>query len=131
LAYEEAKILQRRSESFLKNANYLIGIEDWDLAIFNLEQSCQLALKHKILLRTGSYPRTHSIRELLTKISEFDTSVNVLLENETNFLYVTKLEDAYIVSRYIPKLYSKQEALALQKFVQGVFKPIVDRIRVP
>lgn len=107
-----------------------MSIEDWDLGVFNLEQYCQLALKHKRLLRTGSYQRTHSIRELLSRIAEFDSSVNILLSAEINLLYVTKLEDAYIVSRYLPRMYTKEEAKALSKFVGSVFKPIVENIRL-
>jgi len=130
MSYEEAQLLQKRAESFYRNADHLLSIEDWDLAAFSLEQYCQLALKHKLLLRTGGFLRTHSIRELLAKIAEFDQSVNVLLTKETNLLYITKLEDAYIVSRYVPRSYTREEVVALRKFVGDVFKPIVDNIRV-
>ena len=74
---------------------------------------------------------TYLIRELPTGIAEFDPNVNVLLIADENLLYITKLEDAYIMSRYIPRSCSKQEVIALKKFVGGVFKPIVDNIRVP
>ena len=65
MSYDEAQVLQRRAESFFRNADYLMSIEDWDLGVFNLEQYCQLALKHKLLLRTGSYEtrrRVHSFK---------------------------------------------------------------------
>jgi len=55
LSFEETEVIRRRAEAFLRNAERLIDENEWDLAVFNLEQYCQLILKYKLLIRTGSY----------------------------------------------------------------------------
>lgn len=65
MSFEEAEVLKKRAEAFLRNAERLIKDKEWDLAIFNLEQFCQLILKYKLLIKKGSYPRTHSLRTLI------------------------------------------------------------------
>jgi len=69
MSFEEVEILKRKAEAFLRNSEYLIKIKEWDLAMFNLEQYCQLILKYKLLVLSGSYPRTHSIRELIRRLN--------------------------------------------------------------
>ena len=124
----EVEVIRERAESFLRNADHLIRVKDWDLATFNLEQYCQLILKYKLLIKTGSYPRTHSLRELLKRLEEFNPTVSRLTKGEERLLYVTKLEDAYIVSRYLPRKYTEDEVLALQRFVKGVFSKVVSKV---
>lgn len=63
MAYEEAQVLKRRAKSFLKSASRLIREGEYDLAVFNPEQYCQLILKYALLLLEGTYPRTHSISD--------------------------------------------------------------------
>jgi len=128
LSFEEAEILKDRAEAFLRNAEYLISVSEWDLAIFCIEQYCQLILKYKLLIKSGSYPRTYSIRELIKRLSLYDRKIEILLEDENNLLYLTKLEDAYIVSRYLPRRYDEREVTDTYRFVREVFKPIVDKI---
>jgi HEPN domain-containing protein len=41
---------------FLRNALKLIDEGEDDLAVFNLEQYCQLILKYKLLVIRGVYP---------------------------------------------------------------------------
>jgi len=53
-------VLRRRAEGFLRNAVRLVDEGQTDLAIFNLEQYCQLVLKYKLLIAKGTYVRTHS-----------------------------------------------------------------------
>ena len=62
MSFEEAEILKERAEAFLRNAKRLIEEKEWDLAMFSLEQYSQLILKYKLLVKYGTYPRTHSIR---------------------------------------------------------------------
>jgi len=45
LSFEEAEIIKRRAESFLRDAERLIMEREWDIAVFSLEQYCQLILK--------------------------------------------------------------------------------------
>ncbi len=127
MSFEEAEILRERADAFLRNADHLMTAGDWDLAAFSIEQCCQLMLKYKLLVREGSYRRTHSIRELVMELSEFAPAVSSLLEGESNLLYITKLEDAYLVSRYLPRRYSAEEVRALHRFVKEVFYPFVSK----
>ncbi|MHA1596428.1 MAG: HEPN domain-containing protein [Candidatus Asgardarchaeia archaeon] len=128
MSFEEAEILGERANSFLSNAEYLIRVKKWDIAIFSIEQYCQLILKYKLLVKSGSYPRTHSMRELVKRLSLYDRRVRILLEDENSLLYLTKIEDAYIASRYLPRRYDEREVLDTLRFVKEVFKPIVDRV---
>jgi len=128
MSFNELEILRRRAEAFLRNAQRLIEEGEYDLSVFNLEQFCQLYLKYKLLLKFGSYPRTHSIRDLLRRLADEEKQVESFLKNENNLLYITKLEDAYIVSRYIARVYEKEEAETLIRFVKEVFKPFVEKL---
>lgn len=125
LSFEEAELLKHRSEAFLGNAERLIEVEEWDLAAFNLEQYCHLFLNYLLLVKTGNYLRTHSLRELIRRLQQYEPEVRSLIEEENRLLYITKLEDAYVMSRYIPRRYEKEEVLALHRFVKEVFKEVV------
>jgi HEPN domain-containing protein len=48
LSFEEAEVLRERAEAFLENAKHLTNTGLYDLAVFNLEQHCQLLLKYKL-----------------------------------------------------------------------------------
>jgi len=128
LSYEEIEILKKRAESFLRNAKRLLGEEEWDLAIFNLEQYCQLILKYKLLVLKGSYPRTHSLRRLIREIGELKPEISCLIEDVGKLHYIARLEEAYISSRYLPYTYEKKEVEDIYNFVVEVFKPIVEKV---
>ncbi|MEM2021329.1 MAG: HEPN domain-containing protein [Zestosphaera sp.] len=128
MSFEEVEVLRERASMFLENAKYLLGKSLYDLAVFNMEQYCQLILKYKLLVKTGSYPRTHSLTRLIDYISRMESGVRVLVEKEEYLLMLTKLEDAYIGARYLPRRYTEIEAQALYRFVEGVFKEVVERI---
>jgi len=51
-----------------------------------------------------------------------------LLEDEVSLLYITKLEDAYIASRYLPRRYDEREVKLTYKFIIEVFKNVVEKI---
>lgn len=128
MSFEEAEILKERAEAFLTNSERLIGEGFFDLAAFNLEQYCQLMLKYKLLLKTGTYPRMHLLTRLLRELSKITPDVFTLLEKEDSVVLLTKLEDAYIGARYLPRRYEEVEVKALLKYVKEVFKPIIDGI---
>ncbi len=75
---------------------------EWDLAMFNLEQYCHLILKYKLLVNRGSYPRTHSLRALIRILGENNPELLAMVEDNAKLHYVARLEEAYIVSRYMP-----------------------------
>jgi HEPN domain-containing protein len=128
VSFEEAEILRSRAESFLRNAQRLIEEGEADIAVFNLEQYCQLILKYKLLVYTGSYPRTRSLRQLIRELGRVDPRILVLVNDVKNLHYVARLEEAYIASRYLPYKYTIEEVKDIGRFVLEVFKPIVDSI---
>uniref|UniRef100_A0A7J3Z846 HEPN domain-containing protein n=1 Tax=Ignisphaera aggregans TaxID=334771 RepID=A0A7J3Z846_9CREN len=130
MSFEEIEVLRKRAEGFLRNALRLIDEGEADLAIFNLEQYCQLMLKYKLLIVKGSYPRTHSLRKLIKELGELDPRILVLINDVKNLHYIARLEEAYITSRYLPYEYTVEEVRDLAKFVLEVFKPLVESIQL-
>jgi len=128
MSFGEAEIIKKRAYSFLRNAERLIEEGEYDLGMFNLEQYCQLILKYKLLVKKGSYPRTHSLRRLIRELGEFNESILVLINDIKNLHYIARLEEAYIASRYLPTIYEEMETRDLFRFVKEVFKPIVEAI---
>lgn len=129
LSFEETEIIRRRAEAFLRTAKYLLENQEWDLSVFNLEQYCQLILKYKLLVKAGSYPRTHSLRGLIRELAKTSPKLLSLIKDEDKLHYVARLEEAYLTSRYIPYAYEEKEAQSLFKFVMEVFKPLIDEIQ--
>jgi len=68
VSFSEAQILKKRSSDFLEESKHLIDIKKYDLAIFNMEQYCELILKYAMLIKLGYYPRTHSLKELISQL---------------------------------------------------------------
>jgi len=126
LSFKEAELLRKRAEAFLKNALYLINENEADLAMFNFEQYCQLILKYKLLIIKGTYPRTHSLRQLIKELSEINPKIAILIEDIKNLHYIARLEESYISSRYLPFEYTIEEVKDIGKF--EVFKPLVNSI---
>jgi len=128
MSFEEVEVLRRRAEAFLRNAKRLVEEGEYDLAVFNLEQYCQLLLKYRLLIWTGSYPRTHSLRRLIRELGVLKPKILELVNNVLNLHYIARLEEAYIASRYLPITYEENEVKDLLKFVLEVFKPLVETI---
>ncbi|MEM2824061.1 MAG: HEPN domain-containing protein, partial [Thermofilaceae archaeon] len=93
-----------------------------------LEQYCQLALKCKLLLKTGSYPRTRSLRRLVRELGRIAPELLTLVEDEVNLHYVARLEEAYVAARYMPYSYEEKEVKSLYRFVVEKFKPLVEKV---
>lgn len=128
MSFEEAELIRKRAEAFLRNAERLIKEEDYDLAAFNIEQYCQLILRYKLLVKKGSFSRTHSLRRLIREFGEINKNILKLVEDVKNLHYVARIEEAYIASRYLPVTYEKNEVEDLLRFVVEVFKPIVEAL---
>ncbi|MEM1582460.1 MAG: HEPN domain-containing protein [Candidatus Bathyarchaeia archaeon] len=120
--------MKRRAEAFLRTAKYLLENGECDLSVFNLEQYCQLILKYKLLVKVGSYPRTHSLRRLIRELAKINPKLQSLIKDEDKLHYVARLEEAYLTSRYIPYVYEENETRSLFKFVMEVFKPLIDEV---
>ena len=128
LSFEEAEILRRRAEDFLENALKLLDEGKYDLAMFSLEQYCQLILKYKILIYKASYPRVHSLRRLIRELSDIKKDILDLVNNMDYLHYIARIEEAYIAARYLPYTYEEREVRDIIRFVLEVFKPYVEKI---
>ena len=49
MSFGEAEVLRKRAEAFLRNAARLLDEGEVDLAVFSLEQYCQLILEYKLV----------------------------------------------------------------------------------
>jgi len=121
-SYEEYEALIRRSRGFYETALVQEEKGYYDLAAFSLEQALQLFLK-ALLVKLGiGYPRTHSIRRLLRLVAEAEPGLSNIIEEILNKYSVelAALEDAYITSRYIPRVFEKAEVGRLRRVVEEV-----------
>ncbi|MEM1573312.1 MAG: HEPN domain-containing protein [Candidatus Methanomethylicaceae archaeon] len=125
MSFEEAQIIKERAEAFLKNVQILFEEGIYDLAAFNIEQYCQLILKYKLLIKTGTYPRTYSIIRLIKEPSKIDVRANKLLQD---IIMITKIEDAYIGSRYLSRRYEKEEVETMLKYAKEIFEVFINEI---
>ena len=123
----EARILKERALLFLENAKSLIKQKVFDLAAFNLEQFCQLYLKHKLVLLLGDFPKTHSLRVLMREIQKIKGDKRIEDFLSRNASVVGNLESAYITSRYFPKVFEEEEVKQMLDFCEE-FKRFVDKL---
>ena len=83
------------------------------------EQAVQLYLKSVILELSGEIPRTHSIRQLISILSELNDKT---LEFDRKSLIF--LEDAYIKARYLGSFYEKEDAEESLKIAKEVISAV-------
>ncbi|MCS7120865.1 MAG: HEPN domain-containing protein, partial [Candidatus Bathyarchaeota archaeon] len=117
MSIEEAEVIRKRAEAFLANAQHLLEVGEWDLAVFSLEQYCQLMLKYLMIVKLGSYSRTHSLRRLIRELAKMDSRLQSLVDDEDKLHYVAHLEEADLASRYFPYRFEEKEARSLYRFV--------------
>ncbi len=127
MSAEEIEVLSERANSFLRNARSPFEEGDYDLSAFNVQQFSQLTLKHKLLAKTGTYPRAHSLVRLMRDLDAASAGKGLLSFIDSEILLLTKVDDAYIVSRYIPRRYEKAEAQLLLNFAERL-KGAVERV---
>lgn len=116
---------------FFDEAEHLLNKNEYDIAAFNAEQSAQLYCKAALLERTGDFPRSHSIVDLINRLGEATRSESIardFLKKNHNSLKL--LETAYLSSRYLPVSFKRDDAEALisaskavKKFVERLGKP--------
>jgi HEPN domain-containing protein len=118
---EEVNRLLDRSRKFKDASEFHLSRGDYDLAVFNVEQSLQLFLKAKLLEFGVDFPRVHSLRKLFLLLGQVLDKVDVfkVFENDRSIEFAS-LEDAYITSGYFPRDFSKGEAERLLKFLEEV-----------
>ena len=121
MTLDEANILKTRSFEYLEEAERLVENKKWDLAMSALHLHCELGVKSRLLEFGATYPRTHSLRELLRIFSKFDQKVSILLTDENSILRLSRLEEGYISSRYLPVRYSSEDVEPLLRFIREKF----------
>ena len=124
---EEAEILRERAYAFLRNTKRLFEEGEYDLVAFNVEQFCQLILKYKLLIKTGAYPRMHSLLRLLRELDKLEPGKNVGSFIDSELMFLTRIEDVCIVARYLPRRYERKEVEELLKFAER-FREVVENI---
>jgi HEPN domain-containing protein len=127
MSQEEAIVLRDRAYAFLRNAKRLLDEGEYDLAAFNVEQFCQLLAKYKLLVKTGTYPRTHSLTRLLRELDACAPDRGLAAFVETEVLFVTRVEDTYTVARYLPRRFERQEVEQLLQFAERV-KDVLEHV---
>jgi len=107
----------------LRSAEGSLADGDYDIAAFMADQAVQLFLKSVILELTGEMPRVHMVRQLMYIIREL-TGKRELIDGfvrENRSLFI-RLEEAYISSRYMPRVYERDEAEELVRFAGEVIE---------
>jgi len=120
LTREEAELLKKRALDMLKAAKSQMMEGALDLAAFLAEQAAQLYLKSVVLRLVGEIPRTHSVRELLAVLKQATGSPEVEGFARRHRASLSRLESAYINSRYLPKSYELEEVKELVKIAEEV-----------
>lgn len=128
LPASDIEILKERSEDYLEEAERLVEEEKWDLSLVAIHQHCELLLKYISLKLNGTYPRTHSLRDLLKLLVKHEASLKSLIEEENNILRLARIEEAYISARYFPVRSGKEDVIPLLNFVKEVFDEYLSRL---
>ncbi len=118
---DEAQLLCRRGEDFLRSAKYNLSVGAYDLAVFSAHQAAELYLKGTLLEVVGTYPRTHDLVELVE-----DWLMEACGEPVAEFMArfrdrLDHLTDAYFSSRYGVRRFKQSHAL---KFI-GVAEEVI------
>jgi len=116
---EEIEVFAEKAEKFEEAARYFADREIYDLSAFHIEQAMQLYIKFILAKELGYFPRTHSLTRLFQELGQLDESFNEFYREKE--LILKAIEDAYILSRYFPRTYSKREVGEMLK-VLGEFK---------
>ncbi|MCU7788465.1 MAG: HEPN domain-containing protein [Pyrobaculum sp.] len=119
-------VLKERALQFYEEARFAIEREFCELALFNVEQTLQLYIKHLLYKKVGDFPKTHFLRDLADRLVEVYGDRCGLAPLFTKWRYVLALlEYAYISSRYLPfraRREDCQEALKFAEEALAVFK---------
>jgi len=116
----EIEVLLKRAEGFIKDALEDVKREDYDLAMFHIEQACQLIIKAKFLELTGYFEKTHSLRQLLSSLSKIFKEREIKEFLEKNWNIFRDLEFAYISSRYLPEEFRKEDVEKALKLYENL-----------
>jgi HEPN domain-containing protein len=110
---DEYRVMVTRSRWFLDLAKEAYRRQQYDLAVFLAEQAVQLRIKAALLRIAGYYPGVHGVRLLLGELSrtvggEAGERIKRFIAEKRSLL--SELEDAYLIARYAPKQYTREDA---------------------
>jgi len=114
--------LRRSSEEFLHQAEASLRSGACDAAAFLAEISLQLYLKSVLLEAVGDYPRTLSIRVLLSEISKYLGRKDIEDFVRANRARLIALEDAYFTARYSTSQFTQEDAEDAVKLAKEVLE---------
>ncbi len=117
--------LKRRALVFFRNAMRNFDDGDYDVSMFNLEQAVQLYIKYLIYLKLGDFRKSHDLKVLFKDLLRLygDCGLKDFYRVYSDKLRI--LSDAYILSRYIPVEYDREEVqdmINVVKKLMEVFK---------
>lgn len=120
----KAEFLKKRAEEFLSGANHHLSRENWELAAFNLEQSCQLFLKYSLFKELGDYPKVHSLSELLRELGKVYPQKKAAIEKirREKASVIGDLDQAYITSRYLPVKFNQFQTRNMLQFTKSLIQ---------
>ena len=108
--------LRRKSDEFRKGVDFYMSEGIYSLAAFSLEQSLQLLLKYFLAEKTGDYPKTHSIKKLIDEAGKLCPDIKELMRKNPSL--VGNIESAYILSRYFPTEFRREEVEEMIEFFE-------------
>ncbi len=120
---DAVRSLQARSDEFLNSAKDNLSRGHNNVTCFDADQAVQILLKANVLKLAGSFPRTHSLRRLLSDLGSLikkDADVREFISK--NRATITMLEDAYLRSRYAMEQYDASDAKTCLKTAKEVIK---------
>jgi len=127
VSHREVSLPRDRSLRMLSSARRSLLDGDYDLSAFMADQAVQLYLKSMILELTGELPRIHAVRQLMRVLKDLSDRPKVIDDyvREKRSLLI-RLEEAYISSRYMPRIYEKDEVEELVNFAEEAMGSVKD-----
>jgi len=117
-----SEFLKKRAKEFWERAKEDFAKSRFNLTALDIEQAMQLWFKYLIFLKAGDFPKTHYFDILVKELSEIYELQEILQFYQKYALQFKTLEDAYIVSRYLPREFNKDEVQKIMEFAEEVFK---------
>jgi HEPN domain-containing protein len=120
--------LKKRALEFWERAKEDFDKSRYNLSALDVEQSIQLWLKHLIFIKAGDFPRTHYFDRLIRELTEIYEIPEIYHFYQKYALQFKTLEDAYIMSRYMPREFNRDEVMRIMEFAQEIFKFFKERL---
>ncbi|HLI45777.1 MAG TPA: HEPN domain-containing protein [Geobacterales bacterium] len=126
MSKEEIRSLLNRAKEFQNAARMLLDNRSYNLAAFCIEQALQFYLKYILANHLGSFPKTHSLSRLFSDLFKIGGEFKKFYEE--NELVIKLIEDAYILSIYYPREYSKNEVEIMFKLLSDFINKLKEWI---